>query len=227
MSLLRDALAFFSSSKHPAPAGPEAITAGLKAIQKGDYQTAYHCLLPEAERGNKLCQGLIGKMYEEGNGATQNYAEAAKWYQRAAAQGYASAQVSLGVLYQKGRGVILNHQEALHWYRAATAQGHAKAMYDIGTLYENGQGVERDLVEAARWYLDSAEHGEMAGAHAVAVLYEAGQGVEENLVEAWAWFSIAANGGFPDAAQLRDALGLRLDAAQMEQARRLRDQRTR
>lgn len=161
MNIFRSALALFAGS-HDATAKGETKTSiheGLKAIDGGDYETAYRNFLPEAIHGNKLCQGLIGRMYEEGKGVPQDFVQAADWYRRAADQGYSAAQVALGVLYQMGHGVILNYAEAMHWYRAAAAQGHARAMYDIGTLYDRGQGVERDPDEAARWYAQAAEHG--------------------------------------------------------------------
>ncbi len=44
-------------------------------------------------------------MYYNGRGVTQDYAQAVKWYRRAAEQGYANAHSNLGALYAKGRGV--------------------------------------------------------------------------------------------------------------------------
>ena len=46
-----------------------------------------------------------GQAYEEGRGVSQDYAEAAKWYRRAADEGNADAENSLGWLYRSGRGV--------------------------------------------------------------------------------------------------------------------------
>jgi len=201
------------------------VAEGLKAIDRGDYASAFQELLPEAKAGNRHCQAVVGKMYEEGNGVARNYEEAAKWYRRAADQGTASAQVALGVFYQKGRGLTENYQEAMKWYQAAAAQGHGKAMYDIGTLYENGQGVARSLQEAARWYLRSAQQGEVVGAYEVADKYEMGQGIPQSDVEAWAWFGVAAAAGYRDAAQRRETIGRRLTVPGTQEAMRLRDQR--
>ena len=44
-------------------------------------------------------------MYREGRGVTQNYAEAAKWYRKAADQGRVGSQVSLALMYSLGKGV--------------------------------------------------------------------------------------------------------------------------
>ena len=43
-------------------------------------------------------------MYDDGQGVAQNYAEAARWYRKAADQGNASAQLNLGVSYYDGQG---------------------------------------------------------------------------------------------------------------------------
>ena len=62
-------------------------------------------------------------MYYTGNGVTLDYSEAAKWVQRAAAQGYARAQVDLGYLYEQGKGVPLDYVSAYAWYKLAVAGG--------------------------------------------------------------------------------------------------------
>ena len=53
--------------------------------------------------------------------------EAAKWYQKAAEQGYAEAQFSLGQCYFYGNGVNKNKFEAAKWYQKAADQGHEAA----------------------------------------------------------------------------------------------------
>jgi uncharacterized protein len=44
---------------------------------------------------------------------TKDAAEAAKWFRKAADQGYAEAQVVLGVSYAEGRGVAKDAVEAV------------------------------------------------------------------------------------------------------------------
>jgi TPR repeat protein len=44
-------------------------------------------------------------MYAHGQGLPQDYAEAVKWYRKAADQGYEPAQELLGVAYANGQGV--------------------------------------------------------------------------------------------------------------------------
>ena len=67
-----------------------------EAYEKGDYATALREILPLAERGNDIAQHRLAKMYEAGEGGTQDYVEAAKWYRKSAEQEYADAQYKLG-----------------------------------------------------------------------------------------------------------------------------------
>jgi len=43
-------------------------------------------------------------MYQIGQGVAQDYAEAARWYRKAADQGGVAAQFNLGVMYYEGQG---------------------------------------------------------------------------------------------------------------------------
>jgi S1-C subfamily serine protease len=54
---------------------------------------------------------------------TQDYAEAVKWFRKAAEQGDATAQFCLGVCYGNGRGVTQNDLQAYIWSSLAAAQG--------------------------------------------------------------------------------------------------------
>jgi TPR repeat protein len=50
-------------------------------------------------------------MYHEGQGMSQNYAEAAKWLRLAAEQGYVVAESDLAVMYEMGQGVAQNYHQ--------------------------------------------------------------------------------------------------------------------
>jgi len=58
----------------------------------------------QAESGNKEAQYNLGAMHYKGTGVSQNYAEAFKWWSRAAKQGCVSTICGLGVLYRDGYG---------------------------------------------------------------------------------------------------------------------------
>ena len=61
-------------------------------------------------------------MYYYGYGVKQDYAEAVKWYRKAAEQGNAYAQFNLGNAYYNGNGVEQDYAEAVKWYQKAAEQ---------------------------------------------------------------------------------------------------------
>lgn len=58
-----------------------------------------------------------------GEGVPQDYAEAARWFRKAADQGHQHAQGWLASMYEKGEGVKQDRPQALYWYDKATQQG--------------------------------------------------------------------------------------------------------
>ena len=95
----------------------------------------------------------LGVMYANGQGVPQDYAEAVKWWRKAAEQNHESSQVCLGLCYADGKGVEKDFVEAVKWYREAAEQnGSVWAHYELGHCYENGHGVPLDFIEAYKFY---------------------------------------------------------------------------
>jgi uncharacterized protein len=82
------------------------------AYRKGDYATALELIKPSAEKGSQRAQYNLGIMYSKGQGVSQNFQEAAKWWLKSANQGNAKAQYSMGVLHTSGQGVNQDYREA-------------------------------------------------------------------------------------------------------------------
>ena len=59
---------------------------GMAAFERGDYETALRELRPLAEQGDASAQFNLGFMYGTGQGVSQDYAEAARWFRLAAEQ---------------------------------------------------------------------------------------------------------------------------------------------
>ncbi len=130
------------------------------AYSKGEYTKAYSELKPLAEQGSPEAQWYLGVMFHDGQGVTQSYAEAAKWFRKAVEQGYARAQYNLGVMYRRGHGVQQDNAEAVKLYRKAAEQGFSEAQYSLGVMYAEGQGVQQDLVQAHMWFDLAAASGD-------------------------------------------------------------------
>ena len=98
-------------------------------------------------------------MYYNGQGVTQGYKEAMKWFRLAADQRFAVAQNNIGAIYYNGFGVTKNYQEALKWFRLAAAQGESVAQNSMGGMYYNGFGVTKNYQEALKWFRLAADQG--------------------------------------------------------------------
>ena len=96
---------------------------GWQALQRGDYDLAEQVWLPRAERGEVEALLFLGHLET----MREQYSEAAKWYQRAAAKGNATAQTLLASQYLNGQGVAVDPVRAFAWYELAAKQGHANA----------------------------------------------------------------------------------------------------
>ena len=132
---------------------------GLKAHDAGDYNTAVREWRPLAEQGNVEAQYNLGFLYYNGQGLTQNSAEALKWYRLAAEQAHGDAQLNLGAMYRNGQGVPEDFVKAAKWYRLAAEQGNAIAQDNLGILYYFGDGVIQDNLIAYMWTNLAFENG--------------------------------------------------------------------
>ncbi len=81
-----------------------------------------------AESGNVEAQYKLGLLYLTGNGALQDFVEAAKWLKLAAEQGYALAQYELGLIYRTGYGLAIDQVQSYVWLNLAAAAGVPQAV---------------------------------------------------------------------------------------------------
>ena len=58
-----------------------------------------------SEQGDANALYALGLMYHNGQGVSQDYTEAVKWFRLAVLWGRANAQYNLGFMYANGQGV--------------------------------------------------------------------------------------------------------------------------
>jgi TPR repeat protein len=86
------------------------------------------------DQGNANEQYNLGVMCAYGQGVTQDYQEALKWFRLSAAQGNLEAQGDLGAMYQAGFGVPQDYAQAMMWYLIAKAGGTTLADQNLQQL---------------------------------------------------------------------------------------------
>ena len=141
--------------------GNSSDKSGPEAIRKW--------LLKAAENGHAAAQLELAEAYAYfENGiwwiATGNdFAEAAKWYRKAADQGDPMGQGMLGWLYATGRGVDKDLKTAVEWFRKGAKQGNAEAQFGMGLSVREGwlkpYDSDKDWKTVADWYAKAADSG--------------------------------------------------------------------
>jgi TPR repeat protein len=109
-----------------------------------------------------------GFYFFKGQGTLQDYKQAFQWYEKAARQGNANAELALAVLYSRGEGVPQDSKQALAYFLKAAQHGEppwvlADAQYKLGECFERGWGTAVDLKAARSWYAKAAARGDEMG----------------------------------------------------------------
>jgi len=113
-----------------------------------------------AFHGNRNAQNKLGALYAYGEDVAQNYAEATRWFRRAADQDHPLAQYFLGLSYAEGKGVEKDFSAAADLYRRSAVQGYAPAQINLGVMYARGEALPADETEALAWFLLAAQSGQ-------------------------------------------------------------------
>jgi TPR repeat protein len=214
LAFLAGGLVMLYYASHSTAAGSD----GARADSAKPVDVA--ALRAQAEAGQASARVQLGNLYANGEFVTNSYGEAAKWYEKAAAQGDAEAERALGELYEAGRGVAKDMTQAIKLYRAAAEHGNAGAQYTMGFLYEAGRGLPVDQAEATRWYQRAAERGEPLAQYDLGQRYDLGVGVPADPIEAYKWVALAAAQGQPDSVARLKKIKARMTKADLSEAKR-------
>jgi TPR repeat protein len=199
------------SSISPPPPAPTAVaapnpspTAGLfddliPPSPSAHLSPPVSTATPAGDRNDAEVQFNRGTSYYLGQGVPKDYAEAVKWFRKAAEQNYAPAQSMLGTVFLSGEGVAKDYREAVKWLRKAAEQNDAVAQLNLGYCYDKGQGVAKNYVEAVKWYRKAAEQNLPWAQNNLGTCYGKGEGVAKDYAEAVKWYRKAAEQGFAPA----------------------------
>jgi hypothetical protein len=164
------------------------VAAGSVAAQDRTVASRSDAKLREAEENYRLGE-------QAADSVPKDYAAAARYYRKAADQGYIPAQYNLAYLYENGLGVKQDYAQAAAWYRKAADQGDPEAQNNLGTLYSTGQGVPRNDGEAVKLYRSAAAQDDLEGLTNLASMYLQGRGLDHDPAQALQLFTQAAERG--------------------------------
>ena len=117
-----------------------------------------------AGHGDAEAQFSLGLQFAR-EGATQDYAQAAHWYLKAADQSHSLAQFNLGIMYGVGQGVPRDEAKSLGWMRKAADLGDAGAQHHLGMKFHRAsfdglpEAAPESRIQAYKWLQLAAAQG--------------------------------------------------------------------
>ena len=93
----------------------------------------------EAEKGDFKAQYKLATCFENGDGVTQDFEKAFRFYELAAKQDCCKAQFKLGMCYATGKGTEKNEAEALKFIQLAANQGLIEAQQQLILYYNSNR----------------------------------------------------------------------------------------
>lgn len=154
----------------------------------------------KANNGDPYAQRAMGSCYFYTDLVENLPEKGIEWYEKAARQGHARAQMSLALRYlQGGYHVRKDIPEGMKWLKLAADAGLPEAQYDLSTRYLSGDNVPLDKTIAFNWLLSSAKGGDPQ-AQVELALFHFGIIKEEwpiiqNPIEGKYWLTKASDGG--------------------------------
>ncbi len=152
----------------------DVFVAGLNALDRSHYASAYRSFKPFADNGVAEAQNNLGFLYQNGLGVRRNYNTAIKWYQRAAEQGLAEAEHNLGMLNYWGYGVSQDYNIARRWFNKSAKKGLKDSHYMIGLIFFKGEGTQASLPRASQHFKEAAKSGDANGQYMLAHMIASG-----------------------------------------------------
>jgi Sel1 repeat len=156
-------------------------------------------LRARAAQGDPKAEFSLGSASYYGKQVPQDYAEARRWYERAAQQGEPRAEDALGYMYLSGQSVPQDYAKALQWYRRSAEHGSAKGQFDLGTIYDEGIVVPTDYAEANHWFQKAANQNYAKAQDALGYMFYAGRAVPQDYAQAFVWYRKSAEQGYAKA----------------------------
>lgn len=155
-----------------------------------EYTSEIKNLIERAEQGDVTAQHVLGLKYLNGDGITQDFEQAIKWYTRAAERGNSYAQLRLAHCYRDGEGVAQDFEQAVKWYAKSAEQGNHYAQQYLGERYYYGEGTDKDHAKAAKWLTQAVKWNLVKAQFLLGECYYESE--EKNYELAFKWYKEAA-----------------------------------
>ena len=144
---------------------------GLSYLEQGRTDEGVALIRKSANQNQPAAQYRLAKLYEIGQGVSQDSEMARQLTERAATNGNRIAMHDLALYYAEGRGgVKADLPTAAKWFEKAAERGVVDSQFNLGVLFESGQGLPKNVNDAFVWYSIAAAQGDQFAKTRVDVL---------------------------------------------------------
>ena len=144
---------------------------GLSYLEQGRTDEGVSLIRKSANQNQPAAQYRLAKLYEIGEGVSQDQDMARQLTERAATNGNRIAMHDLALYYAEGRGgVNVDLPTAAKWFEKAAERGVVDSQFNLGVLHESGQGLPKNVTDAFVWYSIAAKQGDQFAKTRVEVL---------------------------------------------------------
>jgi len=134
---------------------------GLSYLEQGRTNEGVALVRKSANQNQPAAQYRLAKLYEIGEGVSQDSEIARQLTERAATNGNRIAMHDLALYYAEGRGgVEADLPTAAKWFEKAAERGVVDSQFNLGVLFESGQGIPKNMNDAFVWYSIAAAQGD-------------------------------------------------------------------
>ena len=172
-------------------------------------KVAWFCYREAAEvHKHPTGMGILAWRYNTGRGVTEDPAQAAVWFQKAADLGNTASKAALGAMLVEGHaraGVAKDAARGFALSCEAVAEGNRLALSQVARCYLRGEGVEKDAVHGVsllRQVINRKDAMKGQAERLLTICYMEGDGVEADTVQAALWCQKAVTSGSEQAIDL-------------------------
>ena len=138
-----------------------------------EKKTAYAFLMKGTKLNETACISSLANGYYYGTFVKQDYAQALRWYKKAAQLGDGFAYYMIANMYYYGNGVDENNEEAWSWAKRGAERGVANCIYFKGIICQDGFAPqEQQQSDCIRFYEEAADLGGYGAEQSLLQLYE-------------------------------------------------------
>lgn len=155
-----------------------SILATLYLQGKGvpeDGRMVLSLLIPQAAKGSVAAVSGLGDLFASGAGTIeQNLPRAARYYERAAAEGNTHGKYQLALMLLDGKAVAVDTARSIALFEELAADGDPWILIQLGNIYASGKATPAE--RAIEYFSEAAASGNVPAMVRMAQLYQSGIG---------------------------------------------------